>query len=152
MLKSLDVEDNSGNKIRKLTMEYQDVNPDKLTDEQIAYCENDVKGLYSVCTGELDYKYKEEVLYIISVRSFLSKLNGGKLDVKEINANVARMLEEAIEDDELIQIGTVQKSNAFSLLNDEIIAKLSKMKSKNFSFPFLSGLFLVFYYILILTK
>lgn len=46
MLKSLDVEDNSGNKIRKLTMEYQDVNPDKLTDEQIAYCENDVKGLY----------------------------------------------------------------------------------------------------------
>lgn len=91
----------------------------------------DVKGLYSVCTGELDYKYKEEVLYIISVRSFLSKLNGGKLDVKEINANVARMLEEAIEDDELIQIGTVQKSNAFSLLNDEMIAKLSKMKSKN---------------------
>ena len=28
----------------------------------------------------------------------------------------------------------------------------SKMKSKNFSFPFLSGLFLVFYYTLILTK
>src|SRR5574344_1054 len=91
----------------------------------------DVKGLYSVCTGELDYSYKDEVLYIISVRSFISKLNGGKLDVKEINANVAEMLEHAIQDDELINIGTVQKSNALSLLNDQMIDKLSKMKSKN---------------------
>ena len=91
----------------------------------------DVKGLYSVCTGELDYAYKDEVLYIISVRSFISKLNGGKLDVKEINAHVAEMLEHAIQDDELINIGTVGKSNALSLLNNQMIDKLSKMKSKN---------------------
>ena len=71
------------------------------------------------------------MLYIISVRSFISKLNGGKLDVKEINAHVAEMLEHAIQDDELINIGTVQKSNALSLLNDQMIDKLSKMKSKN---------------------
>ena len=91
----------------------------------------DVKGLYSVCTGKLDAKYKDEILYIIAVRSFLSKLNGGKLDVKEINANVSKMLEEAIQEDELIQIGTVQKSKTLSLLNDDIIKQLSEMKSKN---------------------
>lgn len=92
----------------------------------------DVKGLYSVCTGELDYNYKEEVLYLMAVRSFISKLNGnGKLDVKEINSSVAQLLEDAINEDELINIGTVEKSNSLSLLNDEILNKLSKMKSKN---------------------
>lgn len=48
LLNDLDVEDNDGVKIRKLTMEYQNVNTDldKLNDDDIAYCENDVKGLY----------------------------------------------------------------------------------------------------------
>ena len=48
LLNDLDVEDNEGNKIRKLTMEYQNVNTDLdgLNDNDIAYCENDVKGLY----------------------------------------------------------------------------------------------------------
>ena len=48
LLNDLDVEDNDGNKIRKLTMEYQNVNTDLegLNDNDIAYCENDVKGLY----------------------------------------------------------------------------------------------------------
>lgn len=91
----------------------------------------DVKGLYSICTGELNNAYKEEVLYIMSVRSFISKLSGGKLDVKEINRNVAKLLEDAINEDELINVGTVQKSNALSLLNDDMLNKLAKMKSKN---------------------
>ena len=48
LLKDLDVRDNDGNPIRKLTMEYQAVNTDAdaISDEDIAYCENDVKGLY----------------------------------------------------------------------------------------------------------
>lgn len=91
----------------------------------------DIKGLYSICTGGLDESYKEEVLYIMSVRSFISKLSGGKLDVKEINETVAKMLEDAINDDELITIGTVTKSNSLSLLNDDILNKLAQMKSKN---------------------
>ena len=92
----------------------------------------DIKGLYSICTGQLDYHLKEEVLYIISVRSFISKISGnGKIDVKEINYKVSKMLEDAINDDELINIGTIKKSNALSLLNDDILNKLAKMKSKN---------------------
>lgn len=46
MLKSLDVKDNEYNQIRKLTMEYQNVDTNNLTDSEISYCENDVKGLY----------------------------------------------------------------------------------------------------------
>ena len=48
LLKDLDVRDNEGNPIRKLTMDYQAVitNVDEISDDDIAYCENDVKGLY----------------------------------------------------------------------------------------------------------
>lgn len=48
LLNDLNVVDNDGNPIRKLTMEYQAVNTDidGISDEDIAYCENDVKGLY----------------------------------------------------------------------------------------------------------
>ena len=48
LLEDLNVVDNDGNPIRKLTMEYQAVstNIDDISDDDIAYCENDVKGLY----------------------------------------------------------------------------------------------------------
>ena len=46
VLEDLDVRDNEGNPIRKLTMEYQAVNTDNLTQEEIEYCAVDVKGLY----------------------------------------------------------------------------------------------------------
>lgn len=46
VLESLDVRDNTGAPIRKLKMDYQDVNPERLTQGEIEYCVNDVKGLY----------------------------------------------------------------------------------------------------------
>lgn len=46
LLNDLNVVDLEGNPIRKLTMEYQAVNTDNLTEEEIDYCANDVKGLY----------------------------------------------------------------------------------------------------------
>lgn len=48
LLKDMDIRDDDGNSIRKLTMDYQDVVPtiDDLTDEQLSYCRNDVVGLY----------------------------------------------------------------------------------------------------------
>lgn len=48
LLNDLNVVDNDGKPIRKLTMEYQAVstNIDGINDNDIAYCENDVKGLY----------------------------------------------------------------------------------------------------------
>ena len=46
VLEDLDVRDNDGNPIRKLTMEYQAVKTDNLTNEEIDYCRVDVQGLY----------------------------------------------------------------------------------------------------------
>lgn len=46
VLEDLDVRDNEGNPIRKLTMKYQAVDTDNLTQEEIEYCAVDVKGLY----------------------------------------------------------------------------------------------------------
>ena len=91
----------------------------------------DVKSLYSLCTGVLSQELKDEILFFISVRSFISKLSGEKIDVKEINANVAKMLERAIQDDEMLQIGDVHSSNQLALLSNEILNKLAKMQKKN---------------------
>lgn len=46
VLESLDVRDNEGNAIRKLAMDYQAVEIDKLSEYELDYCCVDVKGLY----------------------------------------------------------------------------------------------------------
>lgn len=46
VLEDLDVTDNEGKPIRKLTMEYQAVDTNNLTQAEIDYCAVDVKGLY----------------------------------------------------------------------------------------------------------
>ena len=71
------------------------------------------------------------ILFFIAVRSFISKLSGERIDVKEINANVAQMLERAIQDDEMLQIGEVHNSNQLALLSNDILNKLAKMQKKN---------------------
>ena len=91
----------------------------------------DVKSLYSLCTGVLSQELKDEILFFIAVRSFISKLSGEKIDVKEINDNVAKMLERAIQDDEMLQIGDVHSSNQLALLSNDILNKLAKMQKKN---------------------
>lgn len=91
----------------------------------------DIKSLYSLCTGTLSQELKDEILLFIAVRSFISKLSGEKIDVKEINANVAQMLERAIQDDEMLQIGKIHNSNQLSLLSNDLLNKLAKMQKKN---------------------
>ena len=91
----------------------------------------DTKSLYALCTGAISQEIKDEILFFISVRSFISKLSGDKIDVREINNNVAKMLERAIQDDEMLEIGEVHNSNQLSLLSDEILNKLAKMQKKN---------------------
>lgn len=91
----------------------------------------DVKSLYALCAGKLSQELKDEILFFISVRSFISKLTGRKIDVKEINDHVAEMLEKAIQDDEILQIGEVHSSNQLTLLSNEILNKLAKMQKKN---------------------
>lgn len=98
----------------------------------------DIKSLYSLCTGIISQELKDEILFFISVRSFMSKLNGRHIDVSEINQKVAEMLEKAIQDDEMLQIGKVHNSNQLALLSNEIINKLAKMKKKNIAVEILN--------------
>ena len=98
----------------------------------------DMKSLYALCTGMLSQEIKDEVLFFISVRSFISKLDGKHIDVTEINSKVAEMLERAIQDDEMLQIGEVHNSNQLALLSNEILNKLAKMQKKNIAVEILA--------------
>ena len=91
----------------------------------------DVKSLYALCAGLLSQELKDEILFIVSVRSFISKLESDVIDVKEINEKVAQMLERAIQDDEMLKIGEVHNSNRLALLSNDILNKLAKMQKKN---------------------
>ena len=95
---------------------------------------SDVKSLYSLCANSLSKEIKDEILFFISVRSFIKKLessNDNYYDLKTINAHVAEMLERAVQDDEVINIGQVHSSNQIAILSDEIMEKIKKMKEKN---------------------
>ena len=99
----------------------------------------DAKNLYTLCNGILEKEYKEKVLYFISVRSFISKINNeNKLDVSEINRNVGQMLEESIKEDELINLGELSHGNSLELLNDAMLNKLRNIKDKNIAAEILS--------------
>ena len=93
----------------------------------------DCKSLYSLCAGELSQEIKDEILFFVSVRSFIKKLSssGNIIDSKEINERVGEMLERAIQDDEMLQIGKVQNSNRIMLLSEELMNKIAKMQKKN---------------------
>ncbi len=99
----------------------------------------DVKNLYTLCNGILEREYKEKSLFIISVRSFISKINNdNKLDVSEINRTVSRMLEESIKEDELINLDELSRSNSLELLSESMLAKLRTLKDKNVAAEILS--------------
>ena len=93
---------------------------------------SNVKNLVTLCNAVLDDEVKDKVLFIISVRSFISKIHHeNKLAVTEINKKVAEMLDQAIVDDELVNLWELSKSNELDLLSTEMVNRLSKMKEKN---------------------
>ena len=99
----------------------------------------DVKNLYTLCSGVVNNLVKDKCLFIISVKSFISKItNTGKLDVSEINQTVGRMLEESITEDELINLGELTRGNSLELLSDTMLSKLKAMKDKNVAAEVLS--------------
>ena len=100
----------------------------------------DTKNLYSLCNGVLSRDIKDEILYFISVRSFITKLSndGSKVDVSEINKNVGEMLEKAIQDDEMLTIGELHNSNRLALLGNELMNKIAKMQKKNIAVEILN--------------
>lgn len=113
---------------------------DEKTKKEFLKYSYDCKNLYSLCAGELTQEIKDEILFFISVRSFIKKLSnsGNTIDSKEINEHVGKMLERAIQDDEMLQIGKVQNSNRIMLLSDELMNKIAKMQKKNIAVEILN--------------
>ena len=98
-----------------------------------------VKNLYTLCNGILEQTHKDKSLFIISVRSFISKIsNEHKLDVSEINKTVGQMLEESIREDELINLGELSRGNSLELLSNNMLSKLRSLKDKNVAAEVLS--------------
>ena len=99
----------------------------------------DVKNLYTMCNGVIDKETKEKSLFIISVRSFITKISGeNRLDVTDINRTVSKMLEDAIQEDELINLGNIKSSKSLELLSDTMLNKIKGLKDKNIAAEVLS--------------
>lgn len=112
---------------------------DEETKKRFMKHSQDVKNLYTLCNGLLDKKIKNKCLYIIAVKSFISKItNTGKMDVSEINKTVAEMLEKSIVEDELINLGELSRGHSLELLSTTMISKLKSMKDKNIAAEVLS--------------
>ncbi|KPC97694.1 hypothetical protein LR69_04080 [Geobacillus sp. BCO2] len=83
-----------------------------------------LKDVYKICTGLLSKEQKEEISYFIAVRSFIMKSSRtGTPDLKEVNERIAKMLEEAILEDEVMVLTQAVSSESFDLLNEENIKK-----------------------------
>lgn len=124
--------DNSG-KYQLLNKTANFILRDEETKNHFMHHSRDVKSLYAISTGSLTFEDRWEAMFIISARSFINKLTSvdGKLDISEINRDVAEMLQQAIQDDELIQIGEIKHSRALSILSDQTMQRLAKMENKN---------------------
>lgn len=88
----------------------------------------------TLCRSLLDDKTKKEIEYFKCVKAGLCKIAGkGKITSNEINARIMKMLEQAIEQDGVFNIfeQTGKKNPEISILSDEYMAQIRKMKHKN---------------------
>ena len=97
----------------------------------------------TLCRSMLDDKTKKEIEYFKCVKAGLCKIAGkGKITSNEINARIMKMLEQAIEQDGVINIfeQTGKKNPEISILSDEYMAQIRKMKHKNIAAEMLRNL------------
>lgn len=88
----------------------------------------------TLCRSLMDDKTKKEIEFFKCVKAGVCKIGGkGKVTSNEINARIIKMLEQAIEQDGLINIfeQAGKKNPEISLLSDEYMAQVRRMKHKN---------------------
>lgn len=88
----------------------------------------------TLCRSLLDDKTKKEIEFFKCVKAGVCKIGGkGKVTSNEINARIMKMLEQAIEQDGLVNIfeQAGKKNPEISLLSDEYMAQVRRMKHKN---------------------
>lgn len=97
----------------------------------------------TLCRSLLDFPTKKEIEYFKCIKAGLCKVGGrGKVTSNEINARILRMLEDAIEQDGVFNIFAQagKKNPEISLLSDEYMARIRKMKHKNIAAEMLRSL------------
>lgn len=91
-----------------------------------------LKDAYAVAIGILDADYKKKVLYYLSVRHFIQKVERGNMPThitpETINRHVEELIAEAIKGDEVTILTKVedtdQNRNIWDLLSEEKVEKL----------------------------
>jgi len=97
----------------------------------------------TLCRSLMDEHDKKEIEFFKCVKAGLCKVGGkGKITSNEINARIMKMLEQAIEQDGVVNIfeQSGQKNPEISLLSDEYMAQVRKMKHKNIAAEMLRSL------------
>lgn len=97
----------------------------------------------TLCRSLVSEHDKKEIEFFKCVKAGLCKIGGkGKITSNEINARIIKMLEQAIEQDGVVNIfeKTGQKNPEISLLSDEYMAQVRKMKHKNIAAEMLRAL------------
>lgn len=97
----------------------------------------------TLCRSLLDDKTKKEIEYFKCIKAGLCKIGSkGKVTSNEINARIVKMLDQAIEQDGVFnifeQVG--KKNPEISLISDEYMAQIRKMKHKNIAVELLRNL------------
>lgn len=97
----------------------------------------------TMCRSLLDMQTKKEIEFFKSVKAGLCKY-GGRTGItsNEINARIMKMLEQAIEQDGVYNIFAQagKKNPEISILSDEYMEKIRKMKHKNIAAEMLRNL------------
>lgn len=97
----------------------------------------------TLCRSMLDEHEKREIEFFKCVKAGLCKVAGkGKVTANEVNARILKMLEQAIEQDGVVNIfeKAGQKNPEISILSDEYMEQVRRMKHKNIAAEMLRNL------------
>ena len=97
----------------------------------------------TLCRSILNEHEKKEIEYFKCIKAGICKLSGGgKITANEINARIVKMLEQAIEQDGVINVfaQSGKKNPEISILSDEYMERVRAMKQKNIAAEMLRNL------------
>lgn len=96
----------------------------------------------TLCRSLMTEQDKKEIEFFKCVKAGLCKVGKGNVTSNEINAQIMKILEQAIEQDGVINVfeHIGQKNPEISLLSDEYMEQVRRMKHKNIAAEMLRGL------------
>ena len=106
-------------------------------EERFMACVKRMKDAYNLCSGgdELSDKERDKIHFYLAIRSVLRKLTKGDApDVTQMNARVARMVEEAIQADGVTEIFTIEKEAERleqDIFSDEYLERINRIPMVN---------------------